>query len=170
MVQLALISHVVLINASDRFIWQTLIKIFRTISNFSRLSSLVLALDHQLGLRQRKVLPKSTYRWTLARQQQMDLLQLTKVDHLWEWIASNQALSEKHEIQVNKMKHEKHQHQKRKVYFQVTIHRLQIQVLQVLTQFKIDFQAQEAKTANFNRLKTNTIYNSAIQFYHQIRI
>lgn len=63
-----------------------------------------------------------------------------------------------------------------KVCFQVKnnnnnkMHRLQIQVLQVLIQFKIDFQVPEAKTANFNQLKTNTIYNSAIQFYHQIRI
>ena len=81
---LALISHAVLINASDQFIWQTLTKIFRTISNFSRRSSSALALGRQLGLRQRKLLPKSRYRWTLAPRQQMDLQQTIQADRRWE--------------------------------------------------------------------------------------
>lgn len=78
---LVLISHVVLINAKDQFIWRTLTKIFRTISNFSRHSSLALVLGHQLGSRLRKLLPRSTCRWTLAPQQQMQVQQLTQADH-----------------------------------------------------------------------------------------
>ena len=81
---LALISHAVPISASDQFIWQTLTRIFRTISNFSKRSSLALALGHRLGLRQRKLLPKSRYRWTLAPRQPMGLRQPIQVDHHWE--------------------------------------------------------------------------------------
>ena len=68
------------------------------------------------------------------------------------------------------MKHEELQHQRWKVSCQVKQHRLQMQILLALSQSKIDFQVREAKTANFNQLKTNTIYNSAIQYYRQIRI